>query len=150
MLRDAWFCSLLICFFWLAVNVPPLALRSVATCLLMPCCCFSSLAVSPGVSWPLLIPCAMRSCWFSRRWPTLFLLLVDLRFFRRGQFSAVGGAVRAGFLVDGRFLLFEVGGFTRSQLAALHAIGDAVLLVLFSLRDAGIRLLLGFLCRCCR
>src|SRR5713101_258623 len=28
---------------------------------------FSRLAVSPGVSWPLFTPLAMRSCWFSLR-----------------------------------------------------------------------------------
>src|SRR6266481_8528181 len=64
---DAWFCSWLTCFFSAVVSLPPLALRSAATCLLMPFCCFSSFAVSPGVNFPLLIPCAMRSCWFSRR-----------------------------------------------------------------------------------
>src|SRR4029077_13695364 len=79
----------------------------------------------------------------------LVLLLVDLRFFGGRQFSAVRRAGGACFLIDGRFLLFEVGGFAGSQLAALHAVGDAVLLVLFALRDAGIRLLLGFRRRCC-
>ena len=38
MFFDAPFCSLLICFFSEAVSVPPLALRSAATCLLMPFC----------------------------------------------------------------------------------------------------------------
>src|SRR5438132_10381540 len=38
MFFDAPFCSLLICFFLEAVSVPPLALRSAATCLLMPFC----------------------------------------------------------------------------------------------------------------
>src|SRR6266481_2280700 len=80
----------------------------------------------------------------------LILLLVDPGFFGRRQLSAVGRAVRAGFLVDGRFLVFKVGGFSGSELAALHAVGDAVLLVLFALRDAGIRVLLGFVCRCRR
>src|SRR5229473_1173890 len=78
----------------------------------------------------------------------LILLLVDLGFFGRRQLSAVGRAVRAGFLVDGRFLVFKVGGFSGSELAALHAVGDAVLLVLFALRDAGIRVLLGLRRRC--
>src|SRR5207302_528152 len=65
MFFDAAFCSLLICFFSEAVSVPPLALRSATTCLLMFFCWFSALAASPAVICPLLMPWATRSCWFS-------------------------------------------------------------------------------------
>src|SRR6266851_8764 len=100
---DAWFCSWLTCFFSAVVSLPPLALRSAATCLLMPFCClssfafsaavslpplaarsalvsplmaasfFSRFAVSPAVSCPLFTPCAIGSCWFSLRCATVGL-----------------------------------------------------------------------------
>src|SRR6266403_1802047 len=78
----------------------------------------------------------------------LVLFLVDLLLFASRQRAAIGFAVAGYVLVDALLLFFELSGFTRSELAALDAIGDAVLLILFALRDAGIRLLLGFLCRC--
>src|SRR5229473_35368 len=65
----------------------------------------------------------------------LILLSVDLLLFRRGQLAAVG-----------RFFRFQVSGFTGCQLAALHALRDAVLLIFFALRDRR----LGFLCWSCR
>src|SRR5258708_25378217 len=67
----------------------------------------------------------------------LVLLFIDGGFFRRSQFAAVGCAVGASFTVDGRFLGFQVGGFTGSQLAALHALRDAVLLIFLPLADFG-------------
>src|SRR5229473_2868691 len=76
----------------------------------------------------------------------LILLSVDLLLFRRGQLAAVGRAVRLGFAVDGRFFRFQVSGFTGCQLAALHALRDAVLLIFSALRDRR----LGFLCWSCR
>src|SRR4029077_14988746 len=69
------------------------------------------------------------------------LLLVDLGLSRCRQLAAVGLAVCFGFAVDGCFFSFQFRGFTGGQLSALHAIGDAVLLIFFPLRDAGIRLL---------
>src|SRR6266446_3735723 len=135
MLRDAWFCSLLTCFFSRAVSAPPLALRSLATCLLMPCCCFSSfsgstrseLAALDALSDAVLLIFAALADFVVAivggvgivlvgvdLLRHLILLLVDLGFFGRRQLSAVGRAVRAGFLVDGCFLVFKVGGFAGS------------------------------------
>ena len=69
----------------------------------------------------------------------LILLPVDLRLFCAGQLAAVGRAVRFGFAVDGRFLGFQFGSFTGGQLAALHALGDAVLLIFLALRNGRLR-----------
>src|SRR5215469_5816019 len=68
----------------------------------------------------------------------LLLLPVDLLFFRRGQRTAVGGAIRAGFAVDRRFLRFEIGGFPGRQLAAFYTLRDAVLLIFLALPDVWI------------
>src|SRR5208337_2976129 len=65
----------------------------------------------------------------------LVLLRVDLLLFGLRQLSAVGGAVGAGFTIDGSFFRFQVGGFTRGQLAALYALRNAVLLILLALRN---------------
>src|SRR5258708_40085818 len=65
----------------------------------------------------------------------LILLFIDGGFFRRGQFAAVGCAVGAGFTVYGRFLGFQVGGFTGSQLSALHALTAAALFIFLALSD---------------
>src|SRR5208283_2390232 len=68
----------------------------------------------------------------------LVLLLVDLLLFGRRQLSAVGSAVGAGFAIDRRFLRFQLGSFTGSQLAALHALRDAVLLIFLALCNLGL------------
>src|SRR5882762_10614846 len=71
----------------------------------------------------------------------LILLPVDLFLLRRRQLAAVGRAVRFGLAVDGRFFRFQVSGFTGRQLAALHPLRDAILLIFFALGDCGLRLL---------
>src|SRR6267154_21974 len=59
----------------------------------------------------------------------LILLAVDLLLLARRQRAAMGLAVRSHLLVDALLLLFELGGFFRGQLPALHALGHAVLLI---------------------
>src|SRR6266576_219971 len=126
MFFDAAFCSWLTCFFSEAVSVPPLALRSAATCLLI----FAALpdfvvAVVRRVGVVLVLIDLLGY---------LILLPVDLLLLRRRQLAAVGRAVRLGFAVDGRFFGFQVSGLTGRQLAALHALRDAVLLIFLALR----------------
>src|SRR5437588_460557 len=53
------------------------------------------------------------------------LLAVDLGALLRRQFAAVGSPVRANLVVDARLISFQVGRFSRRQLAALNAVGDA-------------------------
>jgi hypothetical protein len=43
------------------------------------------------------------------------------------------------FLVEFRFFLFQFSGFARSELTALNAVRNAILLVLFPLVDGGQR-----------
>jgi hypothetical protein len=61
------------------------------------------------------------------------LFTIDLRFFSGGQLAAIGGAVGADLLIDPALLIFQSGRFARGQLPALHALGDAVLLILAAL-----------------
>ena len=68
----------------------------------------------------------------------LILLMVHLGAFLAGQVTAVGGAVVMHFLVDRRFLTFQVAGFARRQLAGANALADASLLVAFTLVDAAV------------
>src|SRR5262245_27878428 len=65
----------------------------------------------------------------------LVLLLVHERLVLRRQLAAVEGPHVAGLLVEGRLLAFEPRCLARRQLAARHALGDPVLLVLLALRD---------------
>jgi hypothetical protein len=44
------------------------------------------------------------------------LLAIHLSALLVSQVPAVSGAVRANFLMDGRFFIFEVAGFARRQL----------------------------------
>jgi len=57
------------------------------------------------------------------------LLVVDLCALLRRELAAVGCATVTHFVVDLRFAIFQVAGFTWSQLARLHAVRDACLLV---------------------
>src|SRR6266853_5328604 len=59
----------------------------------------------------------------------LILLAVDLLLLAGRQRAAIRLAVRSHLLVDALLLLFELGGFSRGQLPALHALGNAVLLI---------------------
>ena len=61
------------------------------------------------------------------------LFVVDLLFLTGSQLAAVGCTVVAYLLVDSTFLVFNFGSLAGSQLAALHALRDAVLLVLLAL-----------------
>src|SRR5712672_4669679 len=88
---------------------------------------------------------------------SLILLPVDLFLFAGGQRAAIGFAVGCDLLVNSSLLFFEFGGFSRRELAALDALGDAGLLVLAALADlvvsemGGLGALSGFglLRRCC-
>src|SRR5882762_6340948 len=71
------------------------------------------------------------------------LVLINLLLLGRRQLAAVGCAVCFGFAVDGCFFRFQVSGFTGRQLAALHPLRDAVLLIFFALRNRR----LGLCCR---
>ena len=51
------------------------------------------------------------------------------------QMTVVLGAHPAFFLVDARFLVLKAGGLASSELSALHAVGDPVLLIDFALVD---------------
>src|SRR5271167_33662 len=66
----------------------------------------------------------------------LILLLIQGGLVGPGQFAVVQFAHVALFLVHGRFFLLQVRGLAGSQFAALHAVGDAVLLVLFAVLNA--------------
>ena len=66
----------------------------------------------------------------------IVLLVVDLGAFLRCESAAVGCAIVAHFVVDFGFAIFQVTGFARSQLAGLHAVRDACLLVDFTGVDA--------------
>ena len=63
----------------------------------------------------------------------LVLLLIHGSFVSLSQLATVGLAHSAHFLVDALFLIFQMRGFPRFQLAALDALRDAVLLILASL-----------------
>ena len=63
------------------------------------------------------------------------LFLIDLLLFARRELSAVGRAIRRHLLVDAALLIFELGGFTGRQLAALNALRDTILLVFAALPD---------------
>src|SRR5215467_12224538 len=63
------------------------------------------------------------------------LLPIDLRLLLLRQLAAVGGAVGADFLIDGRFFLLKIGSFAGGELSALHAVRDAVLLIFRALAD---------------
>src|SRR5580700_3717584 len=62
-------------------------------------------------------------------------LVVDLRFFLRGQLATIGRAIVAHFFVDLRFILLQLRGFTGAQRAALHALRDTILLIVFALAN---------------
>ena len=49
--------------------------------------------------------------------------------------AVVFRAHRVLFLIDACFLRFEVLGFTGSELAAVDALGNAILLIVLALRD---------------
>src|SRR2546423_14376076 len=83
----------------------------------------------------------------------LILLPVDLFFLCRRQLATIGRAVRFGLGIEGRFFGFELRSFTSRHVAALHPLGDAILLIFFAPRHGG----LGSCCRrgcgrwcCCR
>src|SRR2546427_675720 len=63
------------------------------------------------------------------------LLAVDLPAFGWSQRATVGGALVVDFFVDVSFAALQVGSFARSQLSALDALSDAILLVLRTLSD---------------
>lgn len=67
----------------------------------------------------------------------LVLLLVDERFVGLGEVAVVLSAHSLLFFVDAGFLVLELCSFARGELAALYALSDAVLLVLFALVDGG-------------
>src|SRR5579872_2016019 len=69
----------------------------------------------------------------------LILLTVAVLLLLRGQFATIGGAIVADFVVDLRFILLQVSRLPGSQLAALHALCDAVLLVLGAFADFTLR-----------
>jgi len=56
------------------------------------------------------------------------LLAIDAPPLRRRQRAAVGGAIALDLAVDARFLALQAGRLARGELAALHALGDALLL----------------------
>src|SRR5579863_9843690 len=66
----------------------------------------------------------------------LVLLLVQRGFVRVVQVAVIPLTHVALFLFHLRLLLFEIRSFTRGQLSALHAVGDAVLLILLAVLDA--------------
>ena len=70
----------------------------------------------------------------------LVLLLVENLAIGAGQFAVVLTAHQLFFFVEIRFFLLEIGGFSGGQLAAGHAVRDAVLLVFFALVDGGRRI----------
>jgi len=63
----------------------------------------------------------------------LVLLPVDLLLLRGLSLPPLA-AGPPWFAVDGRFFRFQVGGLTGRQLATLHALRDAVLLIFLALR----------------
>ena len=54
---------------------------------------------------------------------------------RTRQLAAVRRAIRRHLLVDSLLLILQLCGFTRSQLAAFHALRDAILLIFTALAD---------------
>ena len=66
----------------------------------------------------------------------IVLLVVDLCALLRSELAAVGRAIVAHFVIDFRFAIFQMAGFSRSELPRLHAIGNASLLVGFTGVDA--------------
>ena len=66
------------------------------------------------------------------------VLAIHFGFFRRSEFSAIGSAVTSDLAVYGTFLALQVRGFAGSQLAALNALSDAVLLVFRAFTDFGV------------
>src|ERR1700687_3885262 len=61
------------------------------------------------------------------------LLAVDLAALGPSQLAAIGCTVIVDFMIDGRFAAFEVSGFSGGQLAALHSLSDALLLIALAL-----------------
>lgn len=73
------------------------------------------------------------------------LLTIDLIAFLLGELTTVGGAIVMNFTIEIGFAAFEIFGFTGGELAGLHAVGDAILLVFAAVVDsvAGLRLRLA-------
>ena len=67
------------------------------------------------------------------------LLVIDLGAFALGQMAAICRSIVTHFLVDVRFLVFEVAGFARRQLTRSNALPNASLLVALTLVHAAIR-----------
>src|SRR6185312_7887455 len=67
------------------------------------------------------------------------LLLVQSGTVGSGQVTVVQFAHVVLFLIQLRFLLFQMLGFARGKFAALDSVGDAVLLVFLALVDGGRR-----------
>src|SRR6266436_5063501 len=61
------------------------------------------------------------------------LLLVQCFLVRARQLAAIGLAHSRLFAVDALLLLLELGGFSRRQLPALHALSDPILLIFLAL-----------------
>src|SRR5579875_3298743 len=54
-----------------------------------------------------------------------------------GEMAVVGAAHLVFLAIDRGIAAFQIAGFAGGQLAALHSLGDAVLLILFALVDGG-------------
>src|SRR5271166_4724725 len=67
------------------------------------------------------------------------LLAIDLTMLGWGQMAAVGRAIGFHFMIDRGFTAFQVRSFAGRQLAALHALRDAVLLVFRPLAHFALR-----------
>ena len=65
----------------------------------------------------------------------VILLIVQLGAVGGGQMAVVFRAHRVLFLVDARFLGFQVLRFTSGELVAVNSLRDAVLLIVLALRD---------------
>src|SRR5580704_3147034 len=69
------------------------------------------------------------------------LFPVDLLLFASRELPAIGGAVRLNLLVDAFLLIFQLRRLACRQLPALHALSDAVLLVLAALSNFAVAIL---------
>jgi hypothetical protein len=67
------------------------------------------------------------------------LLTIDLPTLGCGKFAAIFRSIISDFLVDGSFAFLEICSFPRRQLSALHALGNALLLIALALTNFTLR-----------
>src|SRR5262249_44388260 len=87
----------------------------------------------PGFLWLLLYPAVVFLAIDCAR--CTILLTIDLPTLGCGKFATIFRSIISDFFVDGSFALLEICSFSRRQLSALHALGNALLLIALALTN---------------